>query len=426
MLSFFVKIERVGLTMKGKLQHIHPLGMSIILGTLFARFATSMSIPFLAIYLTTVKGVSAGMTGAIIGTSALVGVFASFIGGNLSDRFGRKTIMLWSMIVWIFVFIGFSLADHVLSFFLLNALNGLCRSFFEPTSRALLSDLTKPEYRLLVYNLRYGAINVGVAIGPIVGLQIGSAKSTIPFLVAAGVYILYTAILAFQFKKYPMEKKKVSTEKPVTMLNAMRILRKDIVFLVALVGIILSNCGFSHLTTTVSQYFANAHIFEDGVKLFSYMLALNAIVVVIIQYPVIQMCKKYTPLTSIMVGTLFVSGGLFGFGIVESMLGAAVCTIIFTIGEVLMFSMTDVFIDDIAVAHLKGTYFGAMGFSGIGAVIGPWFGGVLLDYYGYQNGFAVFSALAIFSTVAFPVLLVTKGLSKKRYDRNSNIEMHAK
>ncbi|MCR6781648.1 MDR family MFS transporter [Bacillus thuringiensis] len=412
--------------MKLKLQHIHPLGMSIILGTLFARFATSMSIPFLAIYLTTVKGVSAGMTGAIIGTSALVGVFASFIGGNLSDRFGRKTIMLWSMIVWIFVFIGFSLADHVLSFFLLNALNGLCRSFFEPTSRALLSNLTKPEYRLLVYNLRYGAINVGVAIGPIVGLQIGSAKSTIPFLVAAGVYILYTAILAFQFKKYPMEKKKVSTEKPVTMLNAMCILRKDIVFLVALVGIILSNCGFSHLTTTVSQYFANAHIFEDGVKLFSYMLALNAIVVVIIQYPVIQMCKKYTPLTSIMVGTLFVSGGLFGFGIVESMLSAAVCTIIFTIGEVLMFSMTDVFIDDIAIAHLKGTYFGAMGFSGIGAVIGPWFGGVLLDYYGYQNGFVVFSALAIFSTVAFPVLLVTKGLSKKRYDRNSNIEMHAK
>ncbi|MEC2374461.1 MFS transporter [Bacillus thuringiensis] len=133
--------------MKGKLQNIHPLGMTIIIGTLFARFATSMSIPFLAIYLTTVKGVSAGMTGAIIGTSALVGVFASFIGGNLSDRFGRKTIMLWSMIVWIFVFIGFSLADHVLSFFLLNALNGLCRSFFEPTSRALLSDLTKPEYK---------------------------------------------------------------------------------------------------------------------------------------------------------------------------------------------------------------------------------------------------------------------------------------
>ena len=170
-----------------------------------------------------------------------------------------------------------------------------------------------------------------------------------------------------------MEQKKINKEKPVTMLNALRILRKDVVFLVALVGIILSNCGFSHLTTTVSQYFANAHIFQDGVKLFSYMLALNAIVVVVIQYPVIQMCKKYTPLASIMVGTLFVSGDYL---IWNSRIYARCCYLhnYFTIGEVLMFSMTDVFIDDIAVAHLKGTYFGAMGFSGIGAVIGPWFG----------------------------------------------------
>lgn len=412
--------------MKGKLQHIHPIGMSIIIGTLFARFATSMSIPFLAIYLTTVKGVSAGMTGAIIGTSALVGVFASFIGGNLSDRFGRKTIMMWSILVWIVVFIGFSIADHVLSFFLLNALNGLCRSFFEPTSRALLSDLTKPEYRLLVYNLRYGAINVGVAIGPLVGLQIGSAKSTMPFLVAAGVYILYTIVLALQFKKYQLDEKMMDTVEPVTMENAIRILRKDIVFLVVLVGIILSNSGFSHLTTTVSQYFANSHIFQDGVTLFSYMLTLNAVTVVIIQYPVIKICKRYTPLVSIIIGTLFVSGGLFGFGVVESVWSVVCCTIIFTIGEVLMFSMTDVFIDDIAVPHLKGTYFGAMGFSGIGGVIGPWFGGVLLDHYGYQNGFVVFFMLSIFSMFAFPILFITRSLLAKRHIEVAKVEVSTK
>lgn len=410
--------------MRGKLQHIHPLGMSIIIGTLFARFATSMSIPFLAIYLTIVQGISAGMTGAIIGTSALVGVFASFIGGNLSDRFGRKTIMIGSIIIWICVFIGFSVADHVLIFFLLNALNGLCRSFFEPTSRALLSDLTKPEYRLLAYNLRYGAINVGVAIGPLVGLQLGSAKSTTPFLIAAGVYVLYTIVLAIQFKKYPVGEKPINLEESVTMASAIRILRKDTVFLVALFGIILSNSGFSHFTTTVSQYFANSNIFQNGVTLFSYMLTLNAIIVVVIQYPVIQICKKYTPLVSIMVGTLFVSGGLLGFGIGESVGSMVLCTIIFTVGEVLMFSMTDVFIDDISVSRLKGTYFGAMGFAGIGGVIGPWFGGVLLDYYGYQNGFAVFSILAIFSVVAFPVLLLTRSLLSRR-NRTVNCEEEA-
>ena len=68
---------------------------------------------FLAIYLTTVKGVSAGMTGAIIGMSALVGVFASFIGGNLSDRFGRNTIIIWSMIAWVFVLIDSIAVSHL-------------------------------------------------------------------------------------------------------------------------------------------------------------------------------------------------------------------------------------------------------------------------------------------------------------------------
>ncbi|MGG0187998.1 MDR family MFS transporter [Bacillus rhizoplanae] len=400
--------------MKGKLQHIHPIGMNIIIGTLFARFATSMSIPFLAIYLTNAKGISAGVTGAIIGTSALVGVFASFIGGNLSDRFGRKKIMLSSIIVWILVFIGFGFAEHVVAFFLLNALNGMCRSFFEPTSRALLSDLTKPEHRLMVFNLRYGAINVGVAIGPLVGLQIGSAESTTPFFIAAIMYALYTIVLALQFRKYRIGEEKTEETERVTFMDSLRIIRKDIVFLVALIGIIISTAGYAQFSSTLSQYFANSHLFENGVKLFSYALTLNAITVVIVQYPLIQICKKYTPLVSIMIGTLLVSVGLCGFGFAGSMWTVFVCTIIFTIGEVLMFSMTDVFIDQIAVANLKGTYFGAMGFSGIGAVIGPWFGGLLLDYYGYHNGFTIFTILAVLSMLAFPILLLTRSLLRKR------------
>lgn len=400
--------------MKEKLRQIHPIGMSIIIGTLFARFATSMSIPFLAIYLTTVKDISASVTGAIIGTSALIGVFASFIGGNLSDRYGRKQIMLGSVTVWIFVFIGFAFAEHTLSFFLLNALNGLCRSFFEPTSRALLSDLTKPENRLLIFNLRYAAINVGFAVGPLVGLQIGSAQSAMPFFVAAIVYTLYMIVMILQFRKYRMEEKETKANEGTTFVQSVRILRKDSVFLVVLFGIIMSTAGYAQFSSTISQYFANSDLFENGITLFSYALTLNAVTVVIAQYPLIRLFKKYTPLVSIMVGTIFVSIGLFGFGLAQSVWTVLLCTIIFTIGEVLMFSMTDVFIDQIAVTHLKGTYFGAMGFSGIGVVMGPFVGGILIDYYGYQDGFTIFTILAVLSLIAFPLLLVAKGLLNKR------------
>jgi MFS family permease len=410
--------------MSGKLNSIHPVGWNIIFGTLFARLASSMSMPFLAIYLTVTKGISPAMTGIILAVSALVGVFSSYIGGNLSDQYGRKGIMMGSIIVWIFVFVGFAYADHVAWFFILNALNGVCKSFFEPTSRALLSDMTKQENKLLIFNLRYAAINVGVAIGPLIGLQLGSAKSTLPFLIAAFVYLLYTISLLVQFKKYDVGETAVIQKERVTMKQSIRILGKDTIFLLALIGIILGNTGYSQFSSTLSQYFANAPAFKEGVKLFSHVLVLNAITVLIVQYPVTRIGKKYSPLVSIMFGTVTVSLGLLGFGMLNSVPLLFACAVLFTIGEVLMFSMTDLFIDQIAVPHLKGTYFGAMGFSGLGGVIGPWLGGLLLDYYGYASGAVVFSYLAALCAFGFPILFSVKIILQKRMMLHENKKLH--
>ncbi|RKQ15978.1 MDR family MFS transporter [Ureibacillus endophyticus] len=410
--------------MNGKLKSIHPIGWNIIIGTLFARLASSMSMPFLAIYLTMTKGVSPGMTGIIIAVSALVGVFTSYIGGNLSDQFGRKWIMMGSIIVWTFVFLGFAFADHVAWFFILNALNGICKSFFEPTSRALLSDMTKPENKLMIFNLRYAAINVGVAIGPLIGLQLGSSKSSLPFIITAFVYMIYTISLLIQFKKYNLEEKVAIKKERVTMKQSLQVLGKDTIFLLALIGIILGNAGYSQFSSTLSQYFANAPVFLDGVKLFSYVLVLNAITVLIVQYPVTRIGKKYSPLVSIMFGTMTLSLSLLGFGMLKSVPLMFACAVLFTVGEVLMFSMTDVFIDQIAVQNLKGTYFGAMGFSGLGGVIGPWLGGFLLDYYGYGNGAIVFAYLAALCSLGFPILLYVKIMINKRDILFENKKLH--
>ncbi|WP_379967567.1 MDR family MFS transporter [Ectobacillus sp. sgz5001026] len=401
---------------------IHPLAWNIIIGTLFARLATSMSMPFLAIYLTMTKGVSPSVTGAIIGISMLVGVFASFIGGSLSDKYGREKIMVGSIIVWTLVFIGFAFADNIVAFFLLNAGNGICRAFFEPTSRALLSDLTKPENRLMIFNLRYGAINAGVAIGPIVGLQLGTSSSTTPFLVAAAVYILYMASLLIQFRHY--EFVKTPKDQHVTMKQSLHIIRKDRVLFLTIIGLIACNVVYSQFSSNLSQYFANSGVFYDGVKIFSYALTINAVSVIVFQYPVTRIGKKYSALVSIMIGTLIVSVGLFCIGLSKTEWMVYACTILFTVGEVLMFSMTDLFIDQISPSYAKGSYFGAMGFTGFGSVIGPWLGGILLEHYGYQNGGFVFSLVAILGFISFPILLLVNILLKRRTKQIQSMLLH--
>nr|WP_250621122.1 MFS transporter [Bacillus subtilis] len=117
-----------------------------------------MSIPFLAIYLTAVQGASASYAGLVIAASSSVGILASFYGGYISDKFGRKNMMLVSIFGWMLVFAGFAAASNLWVFFVVNALNGLCKSLFEPASKALLSDMTEEKTRLLVFNLRYAVL----------------------------------------------------------------------------------------------------------------------------------------------------------------------------------------------------------------------------------------------------------------------------
>ncbi|ATH92281.1 transporter [Bacillus glycinifermentans] len=409
--------------MKPKWKEIHPLSWTIIAGTIFGRMGTAMSIPFLAIYLTQVKGASAGFAGAVIAASSLVGIAASFYGGYVSDRFGRKTIMLLSIFGWTLVFVGFALADNVWTFFLMNALNGLCRALFEPTSRALLSDVSKPDTRLFVFNLRYTAINLGVVFGPLLGLYLGSSKTTMPFLIAGLIYFVYAAVLAVQFKKHTVPV--IETNKRIKMQEAFQVTKTDRVFSLTLIGSILCLFGYSHFTSTLAQYMSASPFIEGGTEIFGMMLTLNAVAVLVTQYPLVHIAKRFSPILSLMTGNVLITASLFSLSFFHDVLSIVFIVVLFTIGEVLLFSMLDVLVDQIAPPELKGTYFGAMGFTQLGSVIGPWAGGMLLDVFGAEKPFFTFSILSVVTLFGIPFLAAAfRNVKNAKYGRPAGKTLH--
>ncbi|MGE6629426.1 MDR family MFS transporter [Bacillus sp. NPDC077027] len=408
--------------MKKNLRTLHPLSWTIIIGTIFGRMATSMSIPFLAVYLTQAKGATASSAGLIIAVSSLIGIVASFYGGYISDRIGRKKVMLISIFGWTLVFAGFAFADAIWVFFLMNALNGLCRALFEPTSKALLSDVTPPSIRLFVFNMRYTAINIGVVFGPLLGLYLGSSKTTIPFLVAAFIYFLYGIILTLQFKRHPVTNPE--NMKKVSVKKALMIIQKDTVFTIILVGVTLCSFGYSHLSSTLPQYLSASPLIEDGPKLFGYLLSLNAVVVIVTQYPIIFVAKRYSTVLSLTVGNVLIAGSLFAIAFSQSLGSLAFIIVVFTIGEVLLFAMMDLFVDNIAKPDVKGSYFGAIGFSQLGNVLGPWVGGMCLDFFGAEHPLSIFTVISCITLAGVPFLTIGYYRLKKR--TAANIEMNMK
>ena len=50
---------------------------------------------------------------------------------------------------------------------------------------------------------------------------------------------------------------------------------------------------------------------EDGPKLFGYLLSLNAVVVIVVQYPLIMIAKRYSTILSLTTGNVLLAGSLF-------------------------------------------------------------------------------------------------------------------
>lgn len=369
------------------IQSYHPIVHVMVLGTVLARTASTMSLPFLAIYLHATTELNPGMIGLIVGAGPLAGTIGGFFGGALSDRFGRRKIMLAASFGWSIVFLGFALAKDPVTFLILNMVNGLCRSFYEPVSQALMADMTDKEKRLKVFSLRYFAINVGAAIGPILGGVLGTGNSPLPFIITGIVYLVYSVLLYVLLNVFGIRQIEGERKERASITAAFHAVRKDITLRYYIIGGIIGAIGYSQMTSTLSQYLGGN--FEDGVRMFTILMSLNAIVVILLQMPLTRWAEKHSALTLIILGNILFAAGLIGFGISSVEWAFYLSMVVFTLGEIFNFPASALLMDRIAPEHMRGAYFGAQSFNSLGFSFGPWVGGALL------SGFSGFSFVLV-------------------------------
>lgn len=377
---------------KSRMQEYHPIVWSLVAGTVFVRAASSMSMPFLFLYLSNQTDMDLAMIGLTIGAGPLAGTIGGFIAGTLSDRIGRRRVMLGALYVWTLVFIGFALSKNPLILLLLNMAGGLCRSFYEPVSQALMADVTPPEKRFRVFGLRYTAINVGVAIGPIAGAVLAKTSVALPFLITALIYLVYVISLQALLNKFGIRQIEGQKKETITFGRAFSVIVHDKAFRFYMVAGMLGAIGYSQMSSTLAKF--TEMTVASGAELFAILMSVNAVVVVLMQMPLTRWAEKKTPLTAIVVGNVLYALGDVGFAYANSWLVFIIGMVLFTFGEILTFTASDVLIDRMAPEAMRGSYYGAKSFSNIGQFIGPWMGGLLLGLYG---GTTLFLTVAAFS-----------------------------
>ncbi len=126
---------------------------------------------------------------------AVMQFFSAPVLGALSDRYGRRPVILLSIFGLGCDFVFMALAPSLQWLFVGRIISGITAASF-PTASAYIADVTPPEQRAAKFGLLGAAFGVGFIIGPALGGFLGGVNLRLPFWIAAG-FSLANALWGF-------------------------------------------------------------------------------------------------------------------------------------------------------------------------------------------------------------------------------------
>jgi MFS transporter, DHA1 family, tetracycline resistance protein len=204
------------------------------------------------------------MTGGDIGTAAKwTGIMGALFGlmqfvfspvqGALSDRFGRRPVILASNFALGVDFIVMALAQTLPILFIGRIVSGIASASFS-TANAYIADVTPKEKRAAAFGTMGAAFGIGFIIGPALGGFLGDVSVRLPFWVAAGLALANFAYGWFILpESLPPDRRSARFDlRTANPLGALRMLQRyPQVFGLAVVFFLVSLAQFSLNSTFV-------------------------------------------------------------------------------------------------------------------------------------------------------------------------------
>lgn len=351
----------------------------LVLGTFIDRLGGALLFPFFTLYMTRKFGISMTQVGLIFALFASSSVVGSMLGGALTDRLGRKGMLLFGLITSALSSVWMGTVDRVEIFVLAAVTVGLLADTAVPAQQAMVADLLPDEKRIQGYGILRIVVNLAVTIGPMIGGLL-AAQSYLLLFVADAVSSLITAGIAYVAlrESRPAQDEKVARETVVQTFAGYLTALRDSAFAWFLVASTLMVLTYMQINTTLAVYLRDTHgVSEQG---FGYILSLNAAMVVLFQFGITRRLGKTRPLIIMAAGTLLYAVGIAMYGLVAAYPLFLLAMVIITIGEMFVSPTGQAIVARLSPADMRGRYMAVYGFSWvIPFAIGPFLAGLIMD-----------------------------------------------
>lgn len=351
----------------------------VVGGTFIDRLGGAMLFPFFTLYLTRKFGIGMTEVGAIFGMFSLSSFIGSMIGGALTDRIGRKAIILFGLVMSALSAVLMGIIDVLPLFLIVTLIVGTLSDVAGPAHQSIIADILPEHQRAQGFGILRVAFNLSVVIGPLIGGFLASRSYLFLFITDAITSTLTAVILFFALKE---THKAAAKGEPVESVGAtfkgyLTVL-KDTAFVWFVFASILMTLVYLQMNTTLAVYLRDTHsVTEQG---FGYILSLNAIMVVLFQFSITRWISKFKPLLVMTAGTLLYAFGFAMYGAVSAFALFLLAMVIITIGEMFVAPVGQAIVARLAPEEMRGRYMAVNGFTWlIPFAIGPLLAGLVLD-----------------------------------------------
>jgi len=355
----------------------YPRGFWLLFwGMLINSAGASMYWPFMTIYMRQRLGVPLTTITLLFTVNSLAGMFSSFVAGPAVDRFGRKGALVLGLAVNGFTIATMSVAGTLYLWAILLAVNGAFGLLYRVGGDAMVADLIEPERRAGAYALLRMITNLGVAIGPSVGGFVAARSYALAFCIAAGAQAVFALLVLFSMGETMPQRLDV-LDRPHGDGGYARLLR-DRPFLTFCGVYVLATMAYSLFMVLLPVYAKeNFHVSE---RQSGFIMATNAAMVVLFQYGITQVTRRYRHVPVLATGALLYALGVgsvaWGWNLPTFVASMAMLTI----GEMVLVPTSTTLTANLAPPDMRGRYMSLYGLTWwVGFGLGPVIGGLLND-----------------------------------------------
>ncbi len=351
------------------------IALYILMFNMFIAMAgIGLIIPIMPEFLGTF-GVAGSALGLLIAFFSLAQFLFSPFSGNLSDKYGRKRIIIFGLIVYGLSQLGFSLSTELWMLYVARFFTGIGAAFIIPPTMAFVADITSLENRGRGMGLLGASMSLGFMVGPGIGGFLSKISLYFPFYFAASAAVL-AAVVSLFFLPNP----KPVLQGTATNENLFQQMRRSTQtsYFVMLIVMFVFSFGLANFQATIALYVDQKYNYTPSQ--IAAIITVGGFVGVIIQTFVIdRLFKRFGEMRVILINLVIAAFAMLGILFVNTFFTILLVATIFSTATSLLRPAVNTLVSKLAGKE-QGYAAGMMNaYMSLGNMIGPATAGYIFD-----------------------------------------------